>query len=194
MIPIKRLNETKDEYIIRASKKLYSQGFTIKEVSTMINADIIKVYNAVIENKLFCITEEEQRKKYIDLYEDGYSYNEISNIMHKSKRCIEDRIKSEAKYVRNIGKEISAADLQNIKKLYINGYTLAFIGRKYKISSKAIKYRLQRCGIWEPNHCNKIPLSSSDRRKVKSLLKDGYTLYDISYEIGRPFSVICKYK
>ena len=192
MIPIKRLNETKDEYIIKASKKLYSQGFTIKEVSTIINADIIKVYNAVIENKLFCITEEEQRKKYIELYENGYSVNKISNIMHKSKRCIEDRIKSEAKYVRNIGKEISTTDLQNIKKLYINGYTLAFIGRKYKISSKGIKYRLQRCGIWEPNHCTKVPLSSTDKRKVKSLLNKGYNLYDISVIIGRPYSIIAK--
>lgn len=192
MIPIKRFSESNEEYIIRASKKLYTQGFSIKEISTMLNANIINVYNAVIQNKLYHITEENERKEYIDMHNNGFTYDDISSIFKKSKKCIMERIKSEAKYTKKIGDQISDSDLKDIKKLYINGYTLAFIGRKYNISSKGIKFRLQRCGIWEPNHCTKVPLSSTDKRKVKSLLNKGYDLYDISVIIGRPYSIIAK--
>lgn len=191
---LKRIGESNEEYIIRASKKLYSQGHNIIEISTILNEDPINIYNAIIKDKQYTITNSDIRNGMIILYDNGLSYQQIGYMIDRSATCVKNRIKSDAKYVKTIGYILNLKQLQNIKKLYINGYTLAFIGRKYKISPKAIKYRLKRCGIWEPNHCNKIPLSSSDKRKVKSLLKDGYTLYDISYEIGRPFSVICKYK
>lgn len=194
MMFIKRFSESNEEYIIRASKKLYSQGHNIIEISTILNEDPINIYNAIIKDKQYTITDSDIRDGMIILHDNGLSYQQIGYMVDRSATCVKNRIKSDAKYVKTIGYILNSKQLQNIKKLYKNGYTLKYIANLYDIKPKCISNRLKRCGIWEPNHCNKVPLSLYDKRRIKSLLKQGLNYYQIANKIGRPYCIVCKYK
>lgn len=122
----------------------YSRGYCIREISNKLNVDNINVYNDVASGNK--ITTSEERSKMISLYNKGYSISMISKIMNRSRSCIRERIKSQAKI--NCRCSILSDDqIKLMIDMFNNGASVASIAKHLCISKGSVRYRLNHCGI-----------------------------------------------
>lgn len=182
-----------NEQIKKSSVSLYMNGNHISEIAVKLNCDKLKVYNSVVSESSR-ITTEEERNKMINLRSENLSYRKISNATNRSAECVRKRIASPAKCHNNKGEYIiSDKDLENIKKWYLAGKTLRWIGRKFNMSHLAVKYRLVKCNLYSPEYSKSVPLSPSDKRKITIMHKKGINFSTIVKECGRDKYIISEY-
>lgn len=192
-IPKKKFGENNNTYINRASKELYEDGYHISEIAQKLKCEKLYVYNSIVsEDKK--IIDKEERQKIIEMRNNGLSISEIAYKCGRSKSCIRRRLKSDSALSNSIKEyNLSDKDLANLKKWYLKGYTLKYIADKLNISTKAVKYRLIKCSLWEPFHSNKAELSTLDKAKIKSMYKKGMKISQIAKECGKPYCVISRF-
>lgn len=187
----KLARESHKEHIERVSRMMFNDGYHITEIANKLKCDKIEVYNSLYHTNK--ITDDEEREIIINLYNNGYSYREISDKLGISKACVARRIKSSAKYI-NTSHEYILTDrqLHNLKQWYLSGMSMAWIARKLNITSRAVKYRLIKSGIYKNNYTKSVPVTTKEEHRFNLLYKRGYTIGEISKECGRGYSIVNK--
>lgn len=187
-----RRGETLENYITRASKKLYSDGYSITEIANKIACDKIYVYNSIVppDKKL---VDHEDRKQMIDLYNKGMPISKISDKVKRCASCVKARIEAPVKCrIGHFEYVLSDEDITFLKRSYLKGKTMTWIGEQLNISCDAVKRRVIKCGIYESRKSYKVPLTKKEEKDIKTLYNKGYSANQIVKEIGRPYSIILK--
>ena len=197
-IPKKKIRESQKDYIVRASRTLRSQGYSIKEISSLIRADEIVVHNALIDDPKKHLLTNEEREEILKLVADGISIAEIAEKFNKSKyrinEVIKNPIKNTEKDTMNV-KEFSKKDLDQMKKWYTSGKTISWIARQFDVPAINIKKRLIACEIYDPNNSFKLEdkLNNIERKKILDMFNNGDSINQMVKQIGRTQTTIRKY-
>ena len=190
---LRLFGETREEYIVRASRILYKDGYSIAEISKKLKVEKVDVYNSLVDLEERRVTTDEERQLFIELRNKGYNYSEIARMTNRSRITIKTRIESEAKYYFENGYILTDKQLKSIKKYYKAGKTMSWIAREIEISPSAVKRRLVKCGLYKTNYSLTIPLTDQEKKKISNLYKKNLNSFTISMRIGRPQSLINDY-
>lgn len=188
-------NETDLEFFERKVWHYYDMGYNINEIANIIECNIIDVYNVMVPPTSNAVSESE-RARMLELRAKGMTIREIAKEMNRSATCVKKRLDSPAKLpIDNTKIKLNQDELDLIKKYYSKGKTFTYISKKLgnKISAKQVRYRIEKMGLWKGYNSESIPLTFSEKRQIKSLIKKGKNIYYISKEIGRTVQCIDKY-
>ncbi len=196
--PTKRFNESIENYVKRASKILNKLGYSIKEISCIINANDIDVYNALQTDPNRMITTEAERQEMLQLRSEGLSYRQIADRVNKSYGVVYNRIHSPAIYIGDINmddKLLTKKEINSIKKWYESGKTMGWIARKIGVPDNNIKKRLVAMGIYDKDNSEKKEdkLTTTERKQIVDLYESGASILEIVKEVGRSQNTIRKY-
>lgn len=188
-------NETDLEFFERKVWYYNAIGYNINEIADIIKCNVIDVYNIIATHNSNAVSESE-RAKMLELRASGMSLRAIAKATGRSASCVKRRLDSPAKLpMNNIEVTLTQDDLNLIKTYYTKGKTFTYISKKLdnKISSNQVRYRIEKMNIWRANNSELVPLTFSEKRQIKSLIKKGKNIYYISKEIGRTVQCIDKY-
>lgn len=183
--PRMRKNESIDEYNERASKTYYTNGYHIKEIANRLKIDEVEVYNYVI-TKGHKITTEDERRRMINLFNQGYSYSAIARIMGKIRAYVRDRIERPAKINNSGSGNLTDKQIKKIKDMANEGACLCTIAEEMNIPISAVRYRLSH-GIREVHHTH---LSKAEKQKIIRLHKNGKSTTEIANICSRSWSTV----
>lgn len=189
-------NESDLEFFERSVWHYDSLGYNVNEIAEILNCDIIEVYNIINVCTTNTPVSEAERAKMLELRAEGMSLRAIAKAMGRSATCVKRRLNSPAKLpMSNVTVTLNQDELDLIKKYYAKGKTFTYISKKLgeKISPNQVRYRIEKMGIWEANNSELVPLTFSEKHKIKSLVRKGKSIYYISKEIGRTVQCIDKY-
>lgn len=187
----KKPKEAQFDYINRAANELKNKGNHIDEIAAKLGVDQLTIYNAIVP-KNSKITTEAERNYMILLREQGKSYNEIAEMIGRSKSCVRDRVASPAKFNGRHGQSISDRDLLKIIKWYRAGKTASWIAKQVGVSRHAVIYRLKKAGVYQKNGY-KVPLTALEKAKIKNMHYRKVNNFSISAEIGRDTNTVSRY-
>lgn len=191
---VKKLkNETKEQFIERATNLYYSDGYHLSEIADKLKCSKLTVYGIISKNGNKMITTEEERELMIALRDQDFSYRAIGKILHKSHTCVRRRIMQPAKHhiTESYDYKLSDKQLNHLKEWYKEGKTMAWIARQLNISNKSVKYRLVKANIYDPNLS--VPLTIKEKLTIKTMRATGKTISEIAITCGRKYSTIAKY-
>lgn len=191
--PRKRRNETVEQFIERAASEYYKNGYHLAEIADKLDCDLKTIYNAIVDKK-YRIVSADERAIMIYLYNQGFSYSDIAKQTGRSRPCVKTRIIADAEcYVENNSFYLPDKEISNIRKYFLAGKTIKWISNKIKISERAVRYRLQKMGIYKANYSVTIPLTKSEETIIKSMIKNNENIMSIALYIGRPCTIVKKY-
>lgn len=189
----KRRGETVEQFIERAANEYYKNGYHLIEIADKLDCDLKTVYNAIVDKKYRSVSADE-RAIMISLYNQGFSYSEIAKQTGRSRQCVKTRIATDAEcYVEDNSFYLSDKEISNIRKYFLAGKTIKWISNKIKISERAVRYRLQKMGIYKANYSMTIPLTKSEKMVIKSMIRSNENIMSIALRIGRPCAIVKKY-
>ena len=190
--PRKKYGESEDDFIVRASKAYYSNGYHITEIASKLNCKVIDVYSAVIGGK-FRPTTEEERDVMILMYNQGMNYTEIAKKMNRSRTCVMSRIKKPASCNVESGYDLSDKDIIKMKEWYKSGKTVRWIAKQFDVPERSITYRLKKSGDYKKEFSRTVPLTSKEKITIKKLYKQGKTVKEIADITGRHHNLIASH-
>lgn len=184
----KRKNESTNDFIERASKIYYNEGgYHIKEIAEILGVDEIEVYNIVANGRK--ITTNDERSRMIQLYNQGYSYSAIGRIFNKSHSCVKERIEHPAKMSYNNSNKLTKKQLDKMKEMIEDGYSIEDISKEIKISTSSITYRLSHTNLREQiTH-----VSKSEKNKFIRLRKKGKSYSEIARICNRSRNTVSRH-
>ena len=194
-IPKKKLRESKEDFIIRASKTLHNQGYSIKEISSIIRADEIVIYNALIDDPKKRLITNNERQEILKMQADGASITEIAEKFNMTKYRINEIIKNPIKNMEKEtmgGKEFTKKELDQMKKWYVAGKTISWISRQFNVPAINIKKRLVACGLYDMNNSAKTE-DNMERKEIIDRFNNGEKIISIVKQVGRSQNTVRKY-
>lgn len=193
MKPKKYKNETKEEYIIRASKELQSEGYHISEIAKKLKCDKFKIYNILVP-KGYKFTTEEERQEMIRLRNEGYSLREIGRMVGRSPTCVRDRILRPVTLREDYTEyNINDRTLKKIKNYYIDGKSIKWISNKFNLPENAIEYRLKKAKLFKSRRIENNVTEEEVKLFIDLYYNKGYTLTQIAKECKRDRGTVSRH-
>ena len=183
-----RKTESREDFIIRASKEYYVAGLHIMEIVDKLSAyeaTTIEVYNAVVPTAN--VTTEDERETMISLYNQGYSIGRIARMMNRSRDCVRTRISSKPSMniQTNSDNYLTESEVDEARRLYVDeGMGTTAIAKRFGVTRSSIVYRLRKMGVYEPWKNNTYAITKKDVAKMKRYAKKGLNYNQIAEKTG----------
>lgn len=191
--PRKRRNESNEDFTKRAIKEYYADGYHMIEIANKLKCDIRQVYNVLVSNK-YKITTSEEREIMILMRNNGDSYAKIAKTLGRSRACIKARIEKAAGFhIESNTYTLTNRELDNIRKWYTDGKTMHWIATQLKISDRAVRYRLEKMGIYTRDLSLHIPLTKTEKITIKAMILTNKSISEIATSIGRHYRTVNEY-
>jgi len=163
----------------RMAKELYAVGYSVMEISEKLDVDPIEVYNSITKGRKFTTIKE--REEILELRSKGYSISLISKIMHRSRACIRERIKSSAKCTCYSNK-FTDEQVIEMNEMDTRDKSIATIAKELNVKSNNVRFRLQHT---KTKRKIKHRITKTEIEHFIELWELGYTVPKIAKETGR---------
>lgn len=180
----RKKNESVEDYNRAISKLYYGDGYHIKEIAEKLQIDEVNVYNYVSAGHK--ITTNEDREEMIYLHNMGYSYRAIAEMFGKSISCVKTRIAEPAKFSCQKSEKVTDNQLELMKDMAVNGYTLEDISKVTGIKLSSVRCRLAHTDLRK----RLTYITDTEVKKMIKLFKDGKSYSEIAKECNRSKSTV----
>ncbi|HBF2925402.1 TPA: hypothetical protein KN155_003483 [Clostridioides difficile] len=184
-------------------KDLYLKGYRAKEIATTLEIGYESVRKYIVRN---CKDLKEIHKKNSNsiieeirkLYSEGYNTKEIAHVLHKNIDMIEKNITRNCRDLKKIHKKNNekAVDIEEIRKLYSEGYNTKEIARVlHKNIDMIEKNIIRNCGDLKKIH-KKNNEKAVDIEAVRRLYLKGYNAKEIADTLNKEANTVnlCIYR